>query len=259
MNRQLNLNIWLDLKYLSRNYLIIAVLGIMALSVVNIFSSVNSGAGVSLQGFIWLHSIVSIAAFLIAAMIVSNPIKDRNIKMIVTKPCLPEVWTASTYASVNLISISLHLVILLFASLLFVINPSVLGIKFTSYIYVWLSSVMAVMIFSSLLLFLTFILPTGLAVLLLITMNVLPVAKIIDFCFNFSGSVILNIFYKIFGACFYVIYLVIPYFSLESMAQVGQNAAPDWMHLGIFTAYGLITLGFYYLLSVFAVKNKNLI
>lgn len=259
MNRQLNLNIWLNIKYLSRNYLIIAVLSLMGLSVINMFSSVNAGGAVSLQGFIWLHSIVSIAAFLIAVMIVSNPIKDRNIKMIVTKPCLPEVWTASSYATVNLISIALHLIILIFASLLFVMNPNVLGIPFISYVYVWISSVIAVMIFSSLLLFLTFVLPTGLAVLVMIILSVVPAASIVDFCFNFTGNILLNIFYKILGVVFYAVYLVIPYFSMESIAQIGQNAEPDWLHLGVFTIYGLITLGFYFLLSAFVVEKKNLI
>ncbi|MEI7542404.1 MAG: hypothetical protein WCJ94_04035 [bacterium] len=258
MNRQLNFNIWLNIKFLSRNYLIITVLGIMALSILNIFSSANAGGG-ALQGFIWLHSIVTIAAFLIAVMIVSNPIKDRTVKMIVTKPCSPEVWTASSYATVNLVSISLHLIILIFASLLFAFKPDVLGISFSSYIYMWLSSIVAVMIFSSLLLFLTYILPTGLALLAMIIISTLPLGRIVDYCFNYSGHVITNILYKILGTIFYVFYLIIPYFSMENIMKVGQGGYTDWSQLGVFFVYGLVTLGFYYLMSVYAIKRRNLI
>ena len=259
MNRQLRLNIWLNLVYLGRNYLIMTVLGIMALLFIVILSMFSSGGHGAAGMFLQLHSLVSAAAFLAAVMIVYNPIKDRNVKMIITKPCLPDEWAAASFLTVNLISIALHLIILVFAVIMFVARPDAMGMNPSTYIYIWISSVMAVMVFSSLLLFLTFFMPPVPAVAMMILLNNVVIARIMDYCFNYTGGMIMGIFYKIIGAVFYVIYLVVPYFSMENIMQAGQSADKDWPHLAVFTVYGFVTLGFYYLMSVYVVKKRNLI
>ena len=259
MNRQLKLNIWLNLVYLSRNYLILGVLGVMGLSFLIIFGIVSSGGRGAAGILVWLHTLVSAAAFIAAIMIVYNPIKDRTVKMIITKPCLPDEWAASAFLSVNLISLALHAVILFFASLMFVVNAGAIGMVFLTYLYLWISSVVAVMIFTSLILFLTFFMPPVPAVLLMLLLNNVVIARMMDYCFNYTGNVFMGIIYKITGALLYVVYLVVPYFSSENMAQAGQSADTDWPHLAFFAVYGLVTIGFYWLLSVYVVKNKNLI
>ena len=41
--------------------------------------------------------------------------------------------------------------------------------------------------------------------------------------------------------------------------KVGQGGDTNWSQLGIFLLYGLVTLGFYYLMSIYAIKRRNLI
>jgi hypothetical protein len=245
--------------YLSRNYLILGVLGLMGISFLIILGMANSGsAGVA--GFLgWMHTLVSAAALIAAIMIVYNPIKDRTVKMIITKPCLPEEWAASSFLTVNLISVTLHVIILLFVFLIYALHPGAVGIDLSTYLYMWISSVIAVMIFSSLILFLTFFMPPVLAVIVMLLMNNVFIVRLMDFCFNYTGNIVAAIFYKIAGGFLYIVYLVAPYFSTENMAQAAQSADKDWPHLLTFAVYGFVTLGFYYLLSVFTVKNRNLI
>ena len=259
MNRQLRLNIWLDIMYLSRNYLILGVLGLMGISFLVILGMVNSGSPGVAASLGWMHTLVSAAALVAAVMIVHNPIKDRNVKMIITKPCLPEEWAASQFLTVNLISVTLHVIILLFVFLIYELHSGAVGVELSTYLYMWLSSVMAVMIFSSLILFLTFFMPPVLAVIVMLLMNNVFIVRLMDFCFNYSGNMVAAIFYKIVGGLLYVVYLVAPYFSTENIAQAAQSADKDWPHLLLFAVYGFVTLGFYYLLSVFVVKNRNLI
>ena len=258
MIRKLFLNIWLNLKYFSRSYLLLAVI-IMILYYVFTFvpfiarNPIKSAAEILVQ----MHIIAAVTVILLSILVLNDPLKNRNLKMIITKPCPPEIWSASCFLTVNLVSLGLHLVIMAFAVVSVLLHSD---LKLIPYLYSWLLSLMGLMIFSSFILFLTSVIPPALTVVSLLILNNFYLFNLFDYCFKYDGNMFLNIFYKTMGVIIYAVYLIVPtFFPYEKMYDLIYGNTVDWPYLCVFSSYAVIAMVFYWLLSVYFVKRKNLI
>jgi hypothetical protein len=258
MIRKLFLNIWLNLKYFSRSYLLLAVILVILYYVFTFIPFIaRNPIKSAVEIIIQMHVIVAITVASLSLLILNDPIKNRNLKLIITKPCPPEIWSLSCFLTVNLVSLALHLVIMAFALVSIMLHSD---LKLVPYIYGWVLSFTGLMIFSSFILFLTSVIPPALAVVSLLILNNYYLFSLFDYCFKYDGNVLLNIFYKVIGVILYLLYLLIPsFFPLEKMNDIMNGNNVDWAYLCVFSSYAVITMIFYWLLSVFFVKQKNLI
>jgi hypothetical protein len=121
---QLLLNTRVHLRFFARNRLLLAfglvmllLFGVTLVPMV-LFQSSSDRFNLlrSITGQMSGYALVFTASLGLFA--ISSHLRNRNVKMVLTKPCLPETWLASIFLSALLIAVAIHALLALAAALL---------------------------------------------------------------------------------------------------------------------------------------------
>ncbi|HSY47516.1 MAG TPA: hypothetical protein VLC46_01770 [Thermoanaerobaculia bacterium] len=121
---QLLANIAIDLKFFRRNRLLLAIAFVfIAVTAIFITGSLvwgsSSGRFEIVQAiFMQLSYFTSLFTAFLGLLLVSTQVRSKNIKLVLTKPCRPEVWLASAFLSAIGVAFLLHIATLLVAIVL---------------------------------------------------------------------------------------------------------------------------------------------
>jgi hypothetical protein len=261
------LNVRVHLRFYARNRLLLAfgvlMAGIVALSMIPMvlwdtsadhFSQLQMVTG-ELRGF----SLVFTASLGLFA--VTSHVRGRSVKLVLTKPCPPGVWLASIFLSAGVVGFALYTLIALAGLALSLVwkIPLQPGLVFTaidgfSQAMVWLSFVTA------------------------LTMAFHPVIAVMVALF-FNDGMFYQLKYLIEGArvadsnrtwllvagflCDGVYALLPMSHPFEHKTQTAfeswRVARTDWVVLAGACGYSLLALTFFYLLSLYLLRRKDLI
>lgn len=117
------LNTVMHFKYFIRNHVLLGIVAIYALYMIVLLMPGFTGDSVSLSVYqlVFLNYIVSC---LMALMLISENLKSRCVKMVLTKPCPPDAWLASCFLSIIIISASITVATVLYTLISFGLGKS---------------------------------------------------------------------------------------------------------------------------------------
>jgi hypothetical protein len=194
--------------------------------------------------------------------LVSQHIRDRSVKMVFTKPCLPEVWLLASFLSAGLVALVLFAGGLLIASLLF----AVWNIPFQSgVVFIVVNGFFQAM---SLMAFATFLSVVFHPVMALFVLLVLRdglfywLKVMLAGGIKASGEGVLAAVLSLAKLFVDALYLLWPTFDPyeEKMARLfsslrGSDA--DWTYLLLAIAYALVLTALFYFLTGYVLKKKR--
>jgi hypothetical protein len=202
--------------------------------------------------------VIFIAA--LGLFVISSHLRNRSVKMVLTKPCRPETWLGSVFLSAALVGLAIFAIILSFGLVLCLIW----GIPIqTGFFYLALEQFLHALIVFGYLSFLAVVMHPVPAVLLALMFNEqvfyqLRIALLTGIKTT-GGSILLAPLEKLT----YLIYMVLPSFGpyAEKTGAVQESmraSAAEWTALGQVALYAFAAFGLFYLLSDFALRRKNL-
>lgn len=266
MREQIVLHLGVDLKFFRRNRLLIAVaavfLAITGLSLVGalLYSSSTSrfesirNVSEALNGF------VRILVPAMGLFLVSSHLRNRNLKMVFTKPATPELWVFSGLLAAILVGLVLHLVVWLVS-----VGLSLAwGVPVQSgFLFVALDSFFRSAILLGYLSFLAVVLHPVVAVILVLVFNestFYGLVFMMEAAVHATGK---NPLLPVLREVFRFVYMVIPMTDplSERSREVAMSLraeAGDWQTLLMRAGYTLVVLTFFYLLSTLGLRRRNL-
>lgn len=268
MYQQILANIRTNLIFYRRNRLLIAsvVFIVLMLGLTTLPSFFFMSNTQRLEQLRQLFSTLNRFALVLTAglglILISQHIKDRSVKMVFTKPCLPETWLLSSYLSATLVAFVLYAGSFLVASLLSLIwkIPYPSGIVFISVNQFF--QTVSLMAYAT---FLSVILHPVLAALVLLVFQegLLYTLKIVlAGGIKAAGAKAFVPFLKFVKLFVDAAYLVLPTFNpyAEKTAPVysslrGSDA--NWHYLFPAIAYALTVSALFYFLTVYVLKKKR--
>jgi hypothetical protein len=266
MLEQLRANLGTHLKFYRRNRLLLvlallfALLAGLSITFSLIFSSTTGR-------FEIVHGVVSqldnFAFVLVGALglfLVSSHLRNRSLKMVLTKPCLPETYLASVFLSAAVVGALLYAAILSFGLILcgFWKIPIQSG-----FFFITAESLLQALIVMAYLAFLSFVMHPVPAVLIALLLNegifyqlrfaLLTAIK------NTGGNPLLPAVEKVT----FLLYMILPMYQpysekTESVHESLRTTTADWGTLGQVALYTLAITGLCYCLSDLALRRKNL-
>ena len=268
MYAQLRANIETNLIFYRRNRLLVAaaifIVVIMGLTSVPALLFTSRSQHLELIKIVMqvVTAFATIVTVGLGLMLISQHIRDRSVKMIFTKPCLPEVWLLSSFLSAGLVAGVLFAVALLVTSLLGVIwsIPFQSGIVYLLLNhYFQAMSLMAFATFLSVIfhpvmaLFILLVLQEGLFYWLkvMLTGGIKALGE--------SAFVPLLKFIKVIVDSLYMLW---PTFSPygTKMAQVTstlRGTDADWTYLALAIIYAVVLTAMFYFLTGYVLKKKR--
>jgi hypothetical protein len=214
-----------------------------------------------------LHLVTGFATILtcgLGLMLVSQHIRDRSVKMVFTKPCLPEVWLLSSFLSAGLVAAVLYAFSLLLASILSV----VWGIPFqTGIFFIVLNSFFQAMSLMAFATFLSVVLHPVLALFFLLIfqegffyqIKVLLMGGITTLGAGTAATAL-----KIAKTVVDVLYMLWPTFSpyetkMVQLSSSLRGADVDWTYLALAIVYAIVLTALFYFLTDYVLKRKRYI
>lgn len=193
--------------------------------------------------------------------LVSSHLKDRNIKMVLTKPCLPETWLLSGILSAVVVSFVLYLSIFVFA----LIFSLVMGIPFQAgFIFISINGFMRAVVLLSYIVFLAMIMHPVVVVMVALIFNEGTVEQL-----KFMVTVITRAFghsrpMGLFNNVIDALYIVLPitrpisenYNKISASMIVSSH---DWVSLLQMVGYTAATAALFFFLSDYFLRRKQLI
>lgn len=204
--------------------------------------------------------------FLVIALLVGlyYPVKNRCLKMIITKPCKPETWLLSNYISSIIIALMINLLIFIIASVFFLIW----GMGFQmSLVYVFFDQAFQLVLLLSYLTFLMLVFNVWGAIifgLILTESFFFYLTNMFTALHNSASNAAGKFLYLIIQKFFYTIYMILPMsspFSKETnfIYRNFRVESSDWKYLLYTLLYTLSIAGFFYLVNNCILKKKRLI
>jgi hypothetical protein len=257
-------NLTVNMRFFRRNRLLLAAAALLGLL-----------GGVSiLGGALWssrtnhfetLRSITStldgyavVWTALLGLFLISSQLRNKNLKLVFTRPCSPEVWLASAFSASILMSAILYAGIVLASFVLSIVwsIPYQGGLA----VVVLHSYVTSILVLSYLALLASVVHPV-LAVIIALVFNdntFKGLSMLVEAVRSTGRHPILNAF----GAVLQVLYLVLPDFSPFSDRLAGVESslratAGDWWHLLLSAGYAILVAAFCYLVADFAFRRKS--
>jgi hypothetical protein len=186
---------------------------------------------------------------------------NRCLKMVFTKPCLPETWLLATFISTTLFSLLLYLIIFLFAFLIFPYLgfPFEWGLVYLSCYYFLISiNIFAIFTFLSILIH-----PVVAGIIIFVSTSSYL------YYFLFWSMLGLKIspnrtWLTVIERILFYAYLIVPRFDpyKENMKQVFDSFyvnPNDVTYLSYTFIYTLVLTSLFYFLSIYCLKKKRLI
>lgn len=196
---------------------------------------------------------------ILGLLAISTHLRQRSIKMVVTKPCPPEVWLLAVFVSAGLVALLLHV--------------TVAGVTAA------LSLAWGVPYQSGFLLFaIEGLLESTIALSFLVALATLlhPVVAVVVIVF-FNESLFYELKFMLAGAqaavwrrsvlplqmLLDVVYTLLPMYDplgekASSLRQTMRPEAGDWLHLVVSVAYTLVAAAFFFALSSWAIRRRSL-
>ncbi len=267
MTALLRANILTNLTFYRRNRLIIAamifIVLLMGLTAIPGLLFTSKTQHLELVKNV-LHLMTSFATIVTAGlglMLVSQHIRDRSVKMIFTKPCLPEVWLLSSFLSAGLVAAVLFAGSLLIASLLFLIW----GIPFQAgIVYIILNGFFQAVSLMAFATFLSVALHPVLAlfVLLVFQEGLFYYLKIfLAGGIKATGGTVAPLL-KLIKMLVDGLYMLWPTFSpfetkMTQLASTLRGSDADWTYLGLAIMYAVLLTALFYFLTDYVLKKKR--
>ncbi len=268
MYQQLLANMSTNLIFYRRNKLLIAasifvtlVLGLTALPAL-FFSSQTQHLEQLNMVFTHVNQLAMCIAAGIGLLMVSQHIKDRSIKMVFTKPCLPEIWLLSSFLSAAFLAFLLYCGSILIASVLASVwkMPFPLGI-----FYITLNEFFQTVSIIAYVTFLSVIFHPVLALMFLFVFHESLFYWLKILIASGIKAASANAFIpllKFLKVLVDTIYMILPTFSpyAEKTHQVYSSlrgSDGDWSILLLNISYSLILTTLFYLLTVYVLKKKR--
>lgn len=210
-----------------------------------------------------LHNFSSLFLAVVLLVGLYYPIKNRCLKMIITKPCPPETWLLSNYISSILIALVINILIFIIACLFFLIWD--LGFQL-SLVYIFFDQFLRLVIMLSYLTFLMMVFGTWGAVifgLFLTDSFFFYITNLFLALYNSATSGAVKTMNLVIHKIFYFIYTVIPMadpFSKETnlIYRNFKIELSDWEYILYTLIYTIFIAGFFYLVNSFLLKRKRL-
>jgi len=265
MREQFFANVAIDLKFYRRNKLLLAI-AILFLFISLLFVGGSllfgsaSGRFELLRTLFWqLDSFALIFTAGLGLFLVSSQVRAKNVKLVFTKPCSPEVWLGAGYASALMVSFILYAAVYLLTlalSFAWGVTPQP-GFAFIA-IHHFL---MAATVLSYLML-LTVATHPVIAVLITILLNeemfTMIRTGLLAAIRNTGGSFLLPVLEKITFAIYLVLPMYSPYpDSIERVASSMRVDGGEWWTLLSTLGYVSAILAMSYLLSLMLLRRKN--
>jgi hypothetical protein len=266
MTEQISANVGVLLKFYARNRLLLVVtllllvLAVLTVAASLVYGSTSAHFDIIVEAVTTLNGYSLVLSAALGLFAISSHLRQRSVKMVLTKPCLPEVWIASVFLSALIVSTMLYTLNLLFG----------IGLSL-----VWKVPIQSGLFFLAI---------EGLlrAAIVLVYVSFLAVvvhpvlAILVAFVFNegiFDGlrTMLLTAIQTTGGNpvlpalewLTYAIYMILPTFDpysrqTQSVGESLRTSAADWIVLLRTSAYSATALGLFFLLSIWALKRRNL-
>ena len=262
---QLRANIATNLRFFRRNRILLGAtllyLAFTALMLIPsvIFGSLSKHFDIlkSLDGS--LGNTVIVFTALMGLLYMASHFRNRNVKMVLTKPCTPETWLLALVISAAVVSLVLNVMAAAISAILF----AVWDIPFQGgLIFITLDNYLSGLVIFAFVIFLATSMPPVLAVIVAIVASESTiywlrtiVAAGIDA--NVSGGL------STLDKVLYGIYMVLPSYSLfqhqsEAVYQTWRVAPRDWLPLLYTLLYTGAMMTLFYLLTLVALRRKSL-
>ncbi|MDH4183009.1 MAG: hypothetical protein OEV92_02210 [Nitrospinota bacterium] len=267
MLEQVFLNTAVNLKFFRRSRFILGlsllVFLLMAISSVPmfIFGGVGGEFEVMRQVFDMLLDYVQVFAAIMGMFYIHSHIKDRSLKMVLTKPCLPETWLFSLGVSSALVVAGFHIVIFFAALGAFF----VVGIQFQyGFLFLAAANLISSMILMFYGMFLATIIHPALAAVVIIFFSEGAFMGIFELV---SSGLLARPDSRLLSSLqpfFELIYLALPMYEpfrdrYSDMMDSMTVSSDQWIYLVYSGAYALVFGTLMYLLSLYFLRRKNII
>lgn len=266
MREQIRLHVGVHLRFFRRNRLLVAVaavfLGMTVLSLVaSILFSSTTGHFETIRDISYgLNDFTRILVPALGLFVISTHLRNRSLKMVVTRPATPEVWLASTLLSALLVALALYLLIWLFSVGLSLFWKVPLQ---TGFAFLALDSFLGATILLAYLSCLAVFLHPVVAVLVVLVLNE-GASYGLMFMLDAAGKAmganpVLFVLRHVFGAVYMVLPMSSPLAERSQEVLVSLRVAgDDWTTLLMRTGYTVVVVIFFYLLSVLGLRRRNL-
>ena len=265
MREQFLANFAVDVKFYRRNKLLLAMaLLFLGMALLYTSGSILFGSAAGrfelLQSlFGQLHAYILFFTAGLGLFLVSSQIRGRNVKLVFTKPCLPEVWLSAGFSSAIMVSFVLYAVsyvVIVILSLVWRI-PLQAGFAFLT-IQHFLEAVVVL----SFLIFLTMALHPVLAVLFVILLNEDLFYQIrvglLAAIRNAHGGFFLPVVEKVTWAIYLILPMYAPYEGRTTAVVMSMRVAPpQWLLLVWSLLYTATFAVLFYVLSLQLLRRKN--
>jgi ABC-type transport system involved in multi-copper enzyme maturation permease subunit len=210
-----------------------------------------------------MNGFVAIITPILGVFTISHHIRNRSIKMVITKPCLPETWLLSSLLSPVIVCAILHIVIFLISASLFMIW----GIPFQwGLLYISLDSFFKATIWLSYLIFLGSIFHPVVAILFALIIHEGTFYVLIIWIMagiELVEAPVHETLLQYLKPIFYLIYMILPTEPFSDKAlSISTSLRPalsDLKYLFFTSAYTLVITSFFYLLAAYFLKKKRFI
>ena len=267
MKQQLIATIKTNLLFYRRNGVLIGVglfllffYGLSMLPFV-FFTSSTQRFEIVKRTFINLNDFIIVFTGLLGLLTLSYHRSNRCLKMIFTKPCLPETWLLGTFISAMVFSLILYGIIFLIAFLSF----PLFGVSFTQgLLYLSFYHFLIGLNVYAILTFLTIIMHPILAAIVALLMNEGTFYGLLTLVMGGLKASPDNRLLVFLKYIFYSIYFVVPQYSpfkadLQEVYETFRVTSPDLTYLFYALIYTLIFSSFCFFLTTYVLKKKRLI
>ncbi len=268
MYQQLIANIQTNLTFYRRNRLLVAasvfiilILGLTLVPAMFFLSNTQRLEQVRVI-FKQVNDFAMVVTAGLGLLLVSQHIRDRSVKMVFTKPCLPETWLLSSFLSAGLVALVLYAGSFLIASFL----SAIWSIPFpTGIVFIFVNELFLAISLMAYVTFLSVIFHPVLAVMfvLVIQEGMFYWLKIL-IASGIKAAGTKPVFPLLKPLKFFVdaVYMILPTFKPydEKTRQVytslrGSDA--DWNYLLLAIAYALALTALFYFLTAYVLKKKR--
>lgn len=209
-----------------------------------------------------MSTFINLFVAALGVLLVFYPLNRRCLKMVITKPCPPEVWLLAVLATALLVSITLHLLNLLIALLLFFFwhIPLQAGI-----FYIAVNAFMQSAIMVSVIIFLVSVFHPFIAVLLMAVVNeslFYYLLLLITAGIKTAETHIYKSLLKIGNQVAYAVYMILPIYApyehqLKGVYSSLRVDGPAFSYLGLTFVYACLLCTLCYAMTCFVLRHKR--
>ncbi len=265
LSEQLRANFDTDIKFYRRNRILMGAsliyIALTGLSLIPSFVYLSSSREFLILKALHdsLSTAVTIVVALMGLLFMSSHFRNRNVKMVLTKPCTPETWVAGVLLSTGAILFFLQILVVAITGILFL----VFGLPFQSgLVFVTIDNFLSDWIIMSFVIFLATAMPPVIATIVAIIANegaIYALRGIVSAGHEATGSVALSVLDKVL----YGIYMILPSYSLlkvrsATVLETWHVQPEEWVNLVFSLGYALAVVTLFYLLTLVLLRRKSL-